>query len=82
MTMLPSFLQVRSVVVVEFPQQNPPGREQEGKRPAIIVALPNITGATRFSMIVVVPVTKQTGIWITQNPLLYPRLLAGMGLKQ
>ncbi|HEY9701641.1 MAG TPA: type II toxin-antitoxin system PemK/MazF family toxin [Allocoleopsis sp.] len=32
----------------------------------------------RFSL-VVVPVTKQTGIWITQNPLLYPGLLAGMG---
>lgn len=78
-TNLPSFLQVRAVVLVHFPPQIPSGREQENKRPAVVVALPNVTGATRYSLIVVVPLTTQTGAWVIQNPTLYPRLQAGMG---
>lgn len=79
MTSLPSFLQVRAIVVIEFPVQDPEGHEQQGKRPALVVALPNITGLTRFSMVIVVPLTTQTGYWVTQNSTLYPRLQAGMG---
>jgi mRNA interferase MazF len=65
--------------VVDFPTQIPSGREQQGRRPAVVVALPNITGATRYSVIVIVPTTTQQGNWVRQNPTLYPRLQAGMG---
>ena len=76
---IPNFLQVRAVVIVDFPVQTPSGREQHGKRPAIIVALPNLTGATRYPVVIVVPLTTQQGNWVTQNPTLYPHLQAGMG---
>jgi len=76
---LPNFLQVRAVVLVNFPAQIPPGREQENTRPAVIVALPNITGITRFSLVIVVPLTTQQGDWATRNSTLYPQLQAGMG---
>jgi len=76
---LPNFLQVRAVVLVNFPAQIPPGREQENTRPAVIVALPNVTGITRFSLVIVVPLTTQQGDWATRNSTLYPQLQAGMG---
>lgn len=79
MTQQPNFLQVKAVVIVDFPVQTPSGREQQGKRPAIVVALPNITGATRYPIAVVVPLTTQQGNWAAQNPILYPLLQAGMG---
>ncbi|MEG4031730.1 MULTISPECIES: type II toxin-antitoxin system PemK/MazF family toxin [unclassified Microcoleus] len=79
MSQLPNFLQVRAVVLVNFPAQIPPGREQENTRPAVIVALPNVTGITRFSLVIVVPLTTQKGDWATRNSTLYPQLQAGMG---
>ena len=79
MSQLPNFLQVRAVVLVNFPAQIPPGREQENTRPAVIVALPNATGITRFSLVIVVPLTTQQGDWATRNSTLYPQLQAGMG---
>lgn len=79
MSQLPNFLQVRAVVLVNFPAQIPPGREQENTRPAVVVALPNVTGITRFSLIIVVPLTTQQGDWATRNSTLYPQLQAGMG---
>lgn len=79
MSQLPNFLQVRAVVLVNFPAQIPPGREQENSRPAVVVALPNVTGITRFSLVIVVPLTTQQGDWATRNSTLYPQLQAGMG---
>lgn len=79
MSQLPNFLQVRAVVLVNFPAQIPPGREQENTRPAVIVALPNVTGITRFSLVIVVPLTTQQGDWATRNSTLYPQLQTGMG---
>lgn len=79
MSQLPNFLQVRAVVLVNFPAQIPPGREQENTRPAVIVALANVTGITRFSLVIVVPLTTQQGDWATRNSTLYPQLQAGMG---
>jgi PemK-like, MazF-like toxin of type II toxin-antitoxin system len=64
---LPNFLQVRAVVLVNFPAQIPPGREQENTRPAVVVASPNVTGITRFSLVIVVPLTTQQGDWATRN---------------
>ena len=79
MSQPPNFLQVRAVVLVNFPAQIPPGREQENTRPAVIVALPNVTGITRFSLVIVVPLTTQQGDWAARNSTLYPQLQAGMG---
>ena len=79
MSQPPNFLQVRAVVLANFPAQIPPGREQENPRPAVIVALPNVTGITRFSLVIVVPLTTQQGDWATRNSTLYPQLQAGMG---
>ena len=79
MSQPPNFLQVRAVVLVNFPAQIPPGREQENTRPAVIVALPNVTGITRFSLVIVVPLTTQQGDRATRNSTLYPQLQAGMG---
>lgn len=79
MSQLPNFLQVRAVVLVNFPAQIPPGREQENTRPGVIVALPNVTGITRFSLVIVVPLTTQQGDWAARNSTLYLQLQAGMG---
>ncbi len=70
---------MRDVVLVDFPVHIPPGREQQGQRPAIVVALPSDTRVTvRFSLVIVVPMTTQSGEWVTQNPTLYPCLQAGV----
>jgi len=37
------------------------------------------TGTIRFELVIVVPITRQSGDWTTQNPILYPSLQAGMG---
>jgi mRNA interferase MazF len=36
-------------------------------------------GQTRFPALVVVPLTTQTGAWVTKSPKLYPLLEKGMG---
>jgi mRNA interferase MazF len=68
-------LSVGAVVLVAFPISDPRGREQEGKRPAIVVGLP--IGEARYPMVVVVPMTTATGPWVDRNPDLYHRLSAG-----
>jgi mRNA interferase MazF len=70
-----SRLSVGAVVLVALPTSDPRGREQEGKRPAIIVGLP--IGEARYPMIVVLPMTTATGTWVDRNPDLYHRLSAG-----
>lgn len=71
-------LQFGDIVTAKFPEQLPQGREQEGYRPAIIVGLPDVLGAPRFPLVVVVPLTtdrQQT--WADQAASLYPRLPVG-----
>lgn len=70
---------VRDVVLVDFPIHIPPGHEQQGQRPAVIVASQNEMATTRFSLLVVVPTTTQAGEWVIQNSMLYSRLQAGAG---
>jgi mRNA interferase MazF len=69
-------LSVGAVILVALPSNQPRGREQEGRRPAIIVGLP--IGKTRYPMAVVLPITTATGSWADRNPDLYYRLNAGM----
>ncbi|MBD2243966.1 type II toxin-antitoxin system PemK/MazF family toxin [Nostoc sp. FACHB-888] len=76
-------LQFGDVVTARFPQQNPQGREQEGYRPAIVVGFPSRLGVSRFSLIVVIPMTTDRGqTWAIASPDLYPRFAAGVaGLR-
>ena len=66
------------VILVTFPHSVPYGHEQEGKRPAIVVGLPQRLGTPRFPMFLVVPLTTYIGEWTTKNPELYPLIRAGV----
>lgn len=65
------------VLLVDIAENVPPGREQEGRRPTIVVATPSSVGPQRFDVLVVVPLTTATGQWFRDNPTLYPYLGAG-----
>lgn len=67
------------VLLVAIPQNLPPGVEQQGVRPVVVVATPAQLGPQRFPVVVIVPLTKATGPWAASNPTLYPRLTAGQG---
>lgn len=73
-------LAVGDVVLARFPEHIPPGHEQQGLRPAVIVGLPATLGIPRFASVLLLPVTTDRGEeWATRSPLLYPRLTAGTG---
>lgn len=65
------------VLIISFPVHVPRGREQEGSRPAVVVATPR--EPLRFSVIVVVPLTTKGGAWAEDNPTLYRPLPVGAG---
>lgn len=72
--------QIGDVVVARFPEHVPRGREQEGYRPALVVALPEELDNPRFDIVIVVPMTTARGqVWGSQSPRLYPTLAAGVG---
>lgn len=58
--------------MVNLPKHEPQGHEQEGLRPGIIVAVPS--GYLRYPIVLVVPVTSQSGNWANQNPILYHQI--------
>jgi mRNA interferase MazF len=70
-------LQAGDLILVSFPVHQPKGREQEGRRPAVIVGLPK--GKVRYPVILIAPLTTQSGSWVENNPTLYPKLNAGIG---
>ncbi|MHC5777476.1 type II toxin-antitoxin system PemK/MazF family toxin [Nostoc sp.] len=70
-------LECSDVVIVTLPTSTPRGREQQGTRPAVVVGIP--WGEVRYSMLMIAPLTTQSGSWAFNNPSLYPRLLAGAG---
>jgi mRNA interferase MazF len=73
-------LAVGDVVLAQFPEHLPPGHEQQGLRPAIVVGLPDRLGLPRFPIVALVPLTTDRGeAWSTHNPALYPRLAARTG---
>jgi len=74
-------LKCGDVVFIDLPFHNPKGREQEGRRPAVIIGVP--LGDVRYPVVVVVPLTTQFGGWAKKNPALYPIIQAGTaGLPQ
>lgn len=44
---------IRDVVLVDFPEHYPPGHEQQGRRPAIVIGFSDF----RFPMVQIVPVS-------------------------
>lgn len=67
------------VLLVRLPQLVPPGTEQSGIRPVVVVALPDALGIPRYPMIVAAPMTTQLREWVSASPTLYPVLEAGAG---
>ncbi len=67
------------VLLVALPSKVPSGHEQEGRRPVVVVGLPDVLRSLRFSMLVVVPLTTQSGSWVHSAPLVYPVLTKGAG---
>lgn len=68
------------VVTVRFPRHMPPGHEQHGLRPAIIVGVPETLGQPRFPVVLLTPLTTDRGQpWAARSPELYPRVPAGSG---
>lgn len=67
------------VLLARLPQLVPPGIEQSGIRPVVVVALPDALGVPRYPMIVVAPMTTQLREWVTVSPALYPVLESGVG---
>ena len=73
-------LKFGDVIDALLPSQSPQGREQEGLRPAIVVAVPEDFSKPRFPLVLVVPITTDRGYsWVTAAPELYLRLPAGSG---
>lgn len=67
------------VLLARLPQLVPPGTEQSGIRPVVVVALPDRVGVPRYPMIVAAPTTTRLGTWAHASPALYPVLEVGMG---
>ncbi|MBN3869199.1 MAG: type II toxin-antitoxin system PemK/MazF family toxin [Nostoc sp.] len=70
----PDLLECGDVIIVTLPTSTPRGREQQG-RPAVVVGIP--WGEVRYPMLMIAPLTTQSGSWVFNNPSLYPRLSAG-----
>ena len=67
----------RDILLVELPRHRPPGHEQEGYRPAVVIGVPERLGRPRYPVLVVVPLSTQRGPWATQSPNLYLPFAAG-----
>ena len=72
-------LQMGDVLVVLLPEHRPPGHEQMGRRPAVVVGIPDLIGPPRFPVILVAPMTTAAGPWVDAAPDLYPVLEQGEG---
>lgn len=68
-------LRVGDVLAVALPRLLPSGREQQGVRPVVVVAIPE---RPRYPMLVIAPLTSNVGPWAHGNAL-YPVIGAGQG---
>ncbi len=68
-------LRIGEIILVDLPSNQPPGREQEGRRPAIVVGLP--TEPIRYPILLIAPMTTAIGNWVDSNSLMYPKLMIG-----
>ena len=64
--------------MAQFPAHEPREREQEGYRLAVVVGLPERIGTPRFAVLLLAPMTSDTGKdWAKQATALYLRYAAG-----
>jgi mRNA interferase MazF len=71
-------LSVGDVVMALFPDHDPQGHEQQGMRPAVVLALPAVP--LRFPTLILAPMTTdESQAWVLANPGLYLRFPAGVG---
>lgn len=71
-------LQIGDVIEVSYPRRVPKGHEQEGRRPAIVIGIPENTGIPRHPLVITIPVTTSLGNWSDERKL-YVKLNKGEG---
>lgn len=65
------------IYLAEFPEHNPHGHEQQGLRPAMVLAIPE---RARFPVLWMIPITTDRGqVWVKSSSHLYIRLAKGTG---
>ena len=62
-------LQIGDVIEVSYPRKVPKGHEQEGRRPAIVIGIPEKVSIPRYPVIMTIPVTTSLGSWTNENKL-------------
>jgi hypothetical protein len=77
-----SELRVRDILLVDFPIQEPDNHLQSGRRPALVLLVPEpeILGTPRFEFIEVAPISKfteQRRWWVEKSPIFYPVIPKG-----
>ena len=65
---------IGEILWIDFPQRIPPGHEQLGRRPAIVVGIPQLVQPVPYRVLLVVPLTRTR----FQGPL-FPLIPAGIG---
>ena len=71
--------QIGDVLLARLPTHLPPGHEQQGLRPILVIADSHKVGTPRYELIYGAPLTSQHAAWIKADPSLYPLLLKGVG---
>lgn len=71
------------VLQVNLGHRLPPGHEQSGLRPVLVIGVPALAGKPRFPLLIVVPLTTfRQQKWALASPVLYPTLPSGVGALQ
>ncbi len=71
--------QIGDVLLMKLPTHAPPGHEQQGLRPVIVVAEPGRAGRPRYELVYGAPLTTSIDAWTSTDASLYPVLKAGAG---
>lgn len=66
------------ILVAEFPEASPSGREQAGERPAVVVGMPDFVGAPVYPGLILVPFTTRLDKLAGRPKQLYPQYLPGV----
>jgi mRNA interferase MazF len=66
------------VALIKLPKRKPTGREQEGTRPCLVIANPDIVGRSRYPCLIVAPLTTTAGAWVKAGGKLYPVIEGGV----
>ncbi len=71
--------QIGDVLVARLPVYVPPGHEQQGLRPVLVVGDPSRIGTPRYAVVFAAPLTSQHFAWRRVDSSLYPLLKKGVG---